>query len=248
MNVRYIRKTFGSGNIGRRTFGLALGTALATSLLAGSASAASDYKGVKFLNIATATTGGSFYPAGIAISKVINDNIKVRASAQSSAGSVANTDLLRNNEANVGILQSKIAKDAIAGTGAFKDQGQLKLQVLMPLFINADHMIINTGSGIDDIKDVKGKRWAVDRVGSGTLSSAKDILESFGITFDDIKPQYIDQSEALSGVQNGMIDGAELTSGVPFSQLTETMMSANGKVKVLDLTPEEQQQIVKATG
>ena len=82
----------------------------------------------------------------------------------------------------------------------------------MPLFVDADHTIVSTDSGIADIDDVKGKSWAVGRVGSGTLSSAEDILEAFGITFEDIKLKYFGQSEALAGVQNGMIDVAEVTN------------------------------------
>lgn len=42
-------------------------------------------------------------------------------------------------------------------------------------------------TGVKSLNDVKGKRVAVGAAGSGTEANARQILEAYGITYDDIK-------------------------------------------------------------
>ena len=57
------------------------------------------------LNIATATTGGAYYPIGNAMAQIWSKNIKevIRASAQSTAGTPQNVELMRNEEVQIAI-------------------------------------------------------------------------------------------------------------------------------------------------
>lgn len=214
-------------------FGIATGTASAD---------------LNFVNVTTASTSGSFYPSGMAIAKLINDKVGVRASAQSSAGSVENVSILKNKEANIGIIQNNVVKAALTGTGVFEGKKFDKLRVLAPLFVNTDHVIISTGSGIGSLSDIKNKRWAVGAAGSGTLLSNKAILTGGSLDVDDVKAEYLGQTEAMAALQNGIIDGANLTSGVPFSQLEQLFLSAGDRVQIYSMTPEEQKNVVERSG
>ncbi len=225
---------------------LGLAAVLAGGVLLTSApSRADDYA---FINIATASTAGSYYPSGLAIAKLINDHLDRRASAQSSAGSVENVDLLRNGEANMAIIQNNVVRDALAGTGIFEGNAFEGMRVLTPLFTNSDHVVVRTAAGIDSLAAIAGKRWAVGSVGSGTLLSNQAILGGAGLTVADVQAEYIGQTEAMAALQNGLIDGANLTSGVPFAQLQELLLTAGDSLTIYGMTEAEQAAVVETSG
>lgn len=60
-------------------------------------------------------------------------------------------------------------------------------------------------SGIKSLNDVKGKRVAVGAAGSGTEANARQILEAYGITYDDIKVQYLSFAEASNALKTAML-------------------------------------------
>jgi len=227
-----------------KTSRLSVAAAVLALSLASSANAAE----VKFINIATASTSGSYYPAGLAISKLINDNLKIRASAQSSAGSVENVSLLQNREANMAIIQNNVVRDAMDGKGTFEGKAYKDMAVLCPLFTNTDHIVIRVGSDIKALKDIKGKRWAVGAPGSGTILSNEAVLSGANLTIKDVQAEYIGQTEALAALQNGIIDGADVISGVPYSQFDQARMSSGGRLALYSMTPEEQKATVENSG
>ncbi|MEA4951072.1 MAG: TAXI family TRAP transporter solute-binding subunit [Aminivibrio sp.] len=74
------------------------------------------------LNIATATTGGAYYPIGNAMAQIWSKNIKevIRASAQSTAGTPQNVELMRNEEVQIAIGQNGICYYAFNGKGTYE--------------------------------------------------------------------------------------------------------------------------------
>ena len=58
-------------------------------------------------------------------------------------------------------------------------------------------------TGVKPLNDVKGKRVAVGAAGSGTEANARQILEAYGITYDDIKVQYLSFAEASNALKDG---------------------------------------------
>ena len=173
----------------------------ATAIVLGLAAPATAQE-VKFINLATATSGGTFYPAGIALTKLLSDKTDMRASAISSAGSVENVSLLRNEEVNMAFVQIDVAQNAIAGKGPFEGDGFEGMAMLSPLFSSADHILVANDSGIESLADLKGKRVAAGRPGSGTLLSTQAVLASQGLTLEDINVEYLGQSEAIAALQN----------------------------------------------
>lgn len=199
---------------------------------------------IKFLNIATATSGGTFYPAGIALAKVISDHLDVRASATSSAGSVENVSLLRNGEANMAFVQIDVAQDAIAGRKAFEGKQFDGMVMLTPMFSSVDHLLVADDSGIGSLGDFKGKRVAAGRPGSGTLLSTKAVLSSAGLSFDDVSVEYLGQSEAIGALQNGVIDATLVSAGIPATSVTEALTVSGDRLKLYSMTPEEQKRVL----
>ena len=91
----------------------------ATIALSGVAAHAQDEGGNYVLT--TASTGGTYYPVGVALSTLVKVKLepsqKIGMSAISSAGSGENIRLLRENEAQFGILQGLFGYYAATGTG-----------------------------------------------------------------------------------------------------------------------------------
>ena len=69
------------------------------------------------LILTTATTGGTYYPVGVAIATLIGNNTALKMNAIDSAGSAENIQLLKNNEADLAILQSLFGEMAWSGVG-----------------------------------------------------------------------------------------------------------------------------------
>ncbi|MBN9885872.1 TAXI family TRAP transporter solute-binding subunit [Salipiger abyssi] len=200
---------------------------------------------VKFINLATATSGGTFYPAGIALTNLIGDKTEMRASAISSAGSVENVSLLRNGEVNMAFVQIDVAQNAIAGKGPFEGDGFEGMAMLTPLFSSVDHILVANDSGIESLADLEGKRIAAGRPGSGTLLSTQAVLASTGLTLDDIQVEYLGQSEAIAALQNGIIDATLVSAGIPATSVTEAVTVAGDKFSIYGMTPEEQSKVLE---
>ena len=77
--------------------------------------------------LATASTGGTYYPVGVALSTLVKVKLepgeKIGMSAISSAGSGENIRLLRENEAQFAILQGLFGSYAATGTGPIAESG-----------------------------------------------------------------------------------------------------------------------------
>jgi len=60
---------------------------------------------VTFINLATGTTGGMYYPVGAAMVKIWNESIPdIKASVQSTGGTVHNIQLMGNDEAEAAFM------------------------------------------------------------------------------------------------------------------------------------------------
>ena len=94
--------------------------------------AASDVSAAEERNylLATASTGGTYYPVGVALSTLVKVKLqpkqKIAMSAINSAGSGENIKLLRDNEVQFAILQGLYGSYAWNGTGPLKNDGPQK--------------------------------------------------------------------------------------------------------------------------
>ncbi len=169
-----------------------------------------------FLSIATGGTSGTYYPVGGAIAKVLNENIdNMNASAQSTGASVTNTRLIYNQEVELAILQNDIASYAVNGQNQFADNQVNNMRGIAALYPEVIQIIVRDDAGIESIADLEGKSVAVGAPGSGAEANASQILEFFGLTYDDIEEDYLSFGEAASRLKDRQIDAAFLTAGIP---------------------------------
>ena len=176
----------------------------------------------QFINIATGGTAGTYFPLGGAIADILNKNIPgVNASAQSTGASVANINLLNQGKVEIAFVQNDIAYYAVTGEEMFKDKKVPSIQGLATLYPETVQIVTLEKSGVASLADIKGKRVAVGAAGSGTEANARQILAAYGITYDDIKVQYLSFGEASNALKDGNVDVAFVTAGHPTAAIQD---------------------------
>lgn len=198
----------------------------------------------KFLNIATGGTSGVYYPLGGAMAEIFNKSITgVNASAQSTGASVANVNALKDGSVQVAFIQNDIAYYAVSGTEMFKDKKVEGLKGLTTLYPETVQIVTLEKTNIKNVAGLKGKRVAVGAAGSGTEANARQMLEAHGITYKDIKAQYLSFGEAASNLKDGNIDAAFVTAGFPTAAIQD--IAAQHKVVLLPVGGEAVDKVMK---
>lgn len=194
----------------------------------------------QFLHMATGNTSGTYYPIGGAISEILNKDIeKMHASVQSTSGSIANLNLLKDGTVEFAIVQNDIANYALNGTEMFKDENKHKFETLRglaTLYAESCQCVTFESSGIKSIADLKGKKVSVGAEGSGVEANARQILAAYGLTYDDIQPQYLSFSAGSKALKDGQIDAAFLTAGAPTAAVQD--VAAQAPIRILGIDEE----------
>ncbi|MDT8901764.1 TAXI family TRAP transporter solute-binding subunit [Anaeroselena agilis] len=198
----------------------------------------------KFINIATGGTAGTYFPLGGAMAEIINKNVPgANASAQSTGASVANVNMLKDGKVDLALIQNDIAYYASTGTEMFKDKKVENFKGIATLYPETIQIVALEKSGIKTIADLKGKRVAVGARGSGTEANARQILEQYGITYNDIKVQYLSFGEAASGLKDGNVDVAFVTAGFPTAAIQD--IAVQNKVVLVPIEAAKADSLIK---
>lgn len=185
-------------------------------VLAGCSNAKKDYI------LATGGTGGTYYPFGGAIANIWNTKIEnMNVTAQATGASAENLRLINKGEAEYAIVQNDVMDYAYNGTDLFEGEKLENIMTIGTLYPEVVQIAVSKDSGIKSVADFKGKRISVGDAGSGVEFNAKQIMEGYGLTFDDIKKSNLSFKESAEGIQNGTLDGCFITAGVPNAALQE---------------------------
>lgn len=216
----------------KKAIAVALMAVATAALVTGCGGSGDQSSAKKFLNIGTGGTAGTYYPIGGAMAEILNSNIKgMNASAQSTGASVANINMLKDGSIDMAIVQNDITYYAVNGTEMFKDKAVTNLRGIATLYPETCQFVTLDKSGIKSIADLKGKRVAVGAAGSGAEANARQILEAYGITYNDIDVQYLSFAEGASALKDGNVDAAFLTAGFPTASVQD--ISSQNKIRLL---------------
>ena len=177
--------------------------------------------------LATGGTSGTYYPFGGAIANIWNTKIEnMNVTAQATGASAENLRLISNGDAEFATVQNDVMDYAYRGSDMFAGQKLPNLASIGTLYPEVVQIGASKTSGIKSIADLRGKRVSVGDAGSGVEFNAKQILEGYGLTFDDIKKNNLSFKESAEGLQNGTLDACFVTAGVPNSALQELAFTA----------------------
>jgi TRAP transporter TAXI family solute receptor len=221
----------------------------AITLLCGAVSTVQAAEERNYL-MATASTGGTYYPVGVALSTLVKVKLqpkeKIGMSAISSAGSGENIKLLRDNEVQFAILQGLYGAYAWNGTGPIASEGpQKNLRAVTMLWQNVEHFAINkkfakTGT-VSDMVAMKGETVSLGAKNSGTLGSNTVLLTNLGadVEKDYYNLIYVGYGPSADAMQNGQATGMSIPAGVPAGAITKAKANMGDDLVILDFTDEE---------
>lgn len=181
------------------------------------------------VTLATGGTSGTYYAVGTALASTLGAKLEMSdLTSVDSGASKANVQLVNAGDAQMSILQSDVLNYAHNGTGGEKMfEGAPVTDSLWVAGIYIETVQVVAKSDITDISQLKGKTVCVGDVGSGTALNSEQVLEAYGITFDDITPYYGSFADGCEALKNGQIDAAINTAGAPTGAITDLSSTYN---------------------
>jgi len=197
--------------------------------------------------LATATVGGTYYPVGVALATITKSRLHARhgvsLSAISSAGSLENIKLLRDNQAQFALLQGVFVAWAWNGEGPVREP-QLWLRSVSAMWQNVEHFAllaeyVEHGT-LQDLALLDGQRYVLGERNSGAEHTGAYILDSLGIDYKrQFRLAYMGYGAAADAIQDGNIVGMNIPAGVPVSAITRAWAVLGDRMAVLDVSDEE---------
>ena len=174
------------------------------------------------VNVVTGGQGGVYIIYGAGLADLLTKQLKVNASAESTAASVANMQLIRDGKAQLAFTLADTAYDAVQGRTTSFEGKKADAKALAVLYSNYTHVIAKDGAGIKTIADLKGKRVSVGAANSGTEIIANRILEAYAIDpAKDISRERLGVADSANRLKDGGLDAFFWSGGLPTSQITD---------------------------
>jgi uncharacterized protein len=235
----------------RRT-ALAAALALPLSGLAGAATAET-----RSYVLTTATTGGTYYPVGVALATLAKIHLQnehgIDMSAISSAGSGENTVLMREDQAQFAIMQGLFGQWAREGSGALEESGpQENMRSIAMLWPNVEHFLIHsslveTGTA-EDLANLEGQGFSIGARNSGTEHSNKFLFDNYGFDYESWDLVYQGFGPSIDSLINGQIMSTNINSGIGVGTVTRAKAQMGDQVTLLSVTEEQLEQFDGGTG
>lgn len=190
-------------------------------------------KDTKFVNIGTGGVTGVYYPAGGAISRMINnkyDEYGIKVTVESTGGSVFNINGALSGDLDFGVAQSDRQYQAYNGLAEWEQAGeQTDLRSVFSIHPESITLVASARSKIEDVVDIKGKKVNLGNPGSGQLQNSRDILDAISVSEKEILGEYVKAVEAPGLLQDERLDAFFFTVGHPNGTIKE---ATSGRIKV----------------
>lgn len=201
----------------------------------GSGSGGGDSGGIRNINVATATTGGAYYPIGNAIANLWNEQVQgVRASAQATNGGPHNIQLMAKGDAEVAFAESGVVYEAVTGSGAYAEQGkQEHFSAMTHIYPNVMQWIVRKESDIQTLADLKGRRIVPGPQNSASELNSRKMLALVDIDYrdrTDVKADFLDYNQAADQLKNRQVEAVMLGGAVPLAAVMDVMASGEGRL------------------
>ncbi len=188
------------------------------------------------LKMATGGTTGTYYAYGGVIAGVLQDNVKgLSVKVHDSGASKSNIKELVSGDADLALVQNDVTYYSYNGTDLFESDGaQEGYSVIAGLYPEVVQIV--STPDITDISQLKGKRVSVGDAGSGTEFNARQILEAYDMTFDDIELSNLSFGDSATALKDAKIDAFFCVAGAPTNNIVD--LCTNTKINILSVDDE----------
>ncbi len=147
--------------------------------------------------MATGSKDGAYYYYGRMYRDLMaREGIEV--TLRETAGSIANIDLLNRGDADVAFVQG----------GTRSDAGATSLRSLASLYYEPVWLFVRKDLPASRLADLRGRRVAVDREGSGTRVIALQLLSDIGLDGGAVEVSPLGGADAAAALREGRLDAA----------------------------------------
>lgn len=228
--------------IGSTVLRAATAVGLAFSLVASPAAVHAQSK--PDVRIATGTAGGAYYAMGAVLADALQRSGRFgSATSEAASGGIESARLVASKQATLAAMDANWVKNGRLGVAPFKEK--VDLVTVVPLGVWPLFFIALDNSPVKSLDDLKGKRVAVGAKGSGMEAHARVLIQSLGLSFDDIRPQYLTFAPGGQAVREGKAD-VQLQCCIPNPALTE--LTELAKARHVDVSADNMRKILAGEG
>jgi len=187
------------------------------------------------LKMASGGTTGTYYAYCGAVSQVLSSKISnLSFDVQSTGASKANIYLVADKEADIAIVQNDVMYYAYNGIDLFDGEKVEGFSAMAGCYAEVWQIVSN--KSVASIEDLRGKRVSVGDVGSGCEFNARQILEAYGMTFDDIEVHNLSFADSATALKDDKIDAFFCVAGAPTTAIVE--LSTSNDINLLEVDDE----------
>ena len=161
------------------------------------------------LTLGTGGTTGTYYAVGGVMATVLNPLMEnADLTVTSTGASKANIQLIDVEEADLAIVQNDVMYYAYTGTDLFEEEG-------------AYETFSSVAGLYDETIQIVTCSDSIASAGSGVEFNAKQILEAYDMTFDDINVVNASFGDSADSLKDGKIDAAFIVAGAPTTAVVD---------------------------
>ncbi len=209
----------------RKSMLTAVVAAAVTLGLAGTASAAE-------LRMMTGPQGGAWVPLGGQLKDMWEKAIPGLSVQALPGAGIANVRGIEEGKTDVGFGNSISTVDAIAGKAPF-NKPHANVCNVATLYPQYFQVVVRADSGVNSVKELKGKSVATQPRGNTAEEITKQLLQVNGITYNDLKVSFVSYTDAVTQVQDG--HAIAFTAGTTIPSGAVMDIASARDVKILDL-------------
>ncbi len=202
----------------------------------------------KFMSVGTGSTGGAYYPIGVALAEILTTNLDTQATAEVTGGSLDNLTLINQGDCDIGIAQGNNMMDAFNGTGDYEDNAYENINALFGgLSRGFFQVVVLADSPIKGMGDLLGKKVCMGPAGNGAIAVADTIWGKYGFTKEDLKTTYVAYDDGITQLEDGNMDAVVIQTAIPASAIQQ--LAAGGKsFRLLNVDEEVASQLCEEYG
>ncbi len=185
------------------------------------------------IRLMTGPQGGVWVPLGGQL-KDIWEKAVPGASIQTLPGAgIANVRAIEENKAEIGFGNSISTVDGLAGNAPFtkKHTNICNIATLYPQYFQ---MVVPTNSGINSVKDLKGKTITTQPRGNTGELITGQLLKVNGMSYSDVKVSFVSYTDSVQQMQDGQASAFSLGTAIPAGSIMD--LASSRDVKLLDMS------------
>ncbi|MYJ94991.1 MAG: TAXI family TRAP transporter solute-binding subunit [Proteobacteria bacterium] len=171
--------------------------------------------------LGTAALGGAYYPLGQGLASLVTryaDGISMVPIV--TRGALENPRLVSEGELEMALTNADLAYFAYRGEGPY--DARLDVLAAGALHPSVLHLIARAGGSVPTFAELRGRRLAIGPAGGPTVTLTDLLLQSYGMTLDDVVPSFLSYSDGFTQLGDGNVDAAFALAGYPAAAVMQT--------------------------